>query len=129
MAMIVTIAVSLVAYAWATRDEGADAEKNQEIPSDVTKFKAVVNGAREVDVVVHVDISSGLTEEEAELIAEAAFVQVMEQNVMHLLETLAFDDDQIEAHYSWGYDESDMGHVFDMAADLTTLQMTVSHCF
>ena len=97
--------------------------------SDVIEFKAVVNGVREVDVVVHVDISDGLTEEEAELIAEATFVQVMGQNVMHLLETLAFDDNQIEAHYDWGYDESDIGHVFDMAADLTTLQMTVSHCF
>jgi nucleoside-specific outer membrane channel protein Tsx len=144
-AMIAAIAVSFVAYAWATRDEGADAEKNQESPSDTTdnpsdvtgnssvtdvlEFKAVVNGMRSVDVFVYVDTSDGLTKKEAELIAGTTFIQVMGEEVSHQLDTLTFDDTQIEAHYTWGHDENDMGHVFDMIADLTTLQIAVSHCF
>jgi len=129
VAMMVAIAVSFIAYAWATRDEGARAEKNQETPSDVTKFKAVVNGMTSVDVLVYVDISDGLTKKEAELIAEATFIQVMGEEVTHQLDTLTFDETQIKAHYTWGHDKTDMGHVFYLTADLTTLQITVSHCF
>jgi len=129
VALMVAIAVSFIAYTWATRDEGARAEKNQETPSDVTKFKAVVNGMSSVDVLVYVDISDGLTKKEAELIAGTTFIQVMGEEVTHQLDTLTFDDTQIKAHYTWGHDENDMGHVFDMTADLTTLQITVSHCF
>ena len=129
VALMVAIAVSFIAYTWATRDEGARAEKNQETPSDVTKFKAVVNGMSSVDVLVYVDISDGLTKKEAELIAGTTFIQVMGEEVTHQLDTLTFDDTQIKAHYTWGHDENDMGHVFDMTADLTTLQITVLHCF
>ncbi|NIU38488.1 hypothetical protein GWN65_00515, partial [Candidatus Bathyarchaeota archaeon] len=46
---------------------------------------------------------------------------VMGEYVTHRLDTLTFDDTQIEAHYTWGHSEIDMGHVFDMTADLTTL--------
>ena len=113
----------------ATRDEGARAEKNQETPSDVTKFEAVVNGMRSIDVFVCVDISDGLTEKEAELIAGTTFIQVKGEYVWRRLDTLTFDDTQIKAHYAWGYDETDLGHVYDMTADLTTLQITVDHCF
>ena len=144
-ALMVAIAVSFVAYAWVARDEGARAEKNQEPPSEVTdnpsdvtdnssdtdvlEFKAVVNGMSSVDVSVCVDISDGLTEKEAELIVGTTFILVMGEYVTHRLDTLTFDDTQIEAHYTWGHSETDMGHVFDMTADLTTLQITVSHCF
>jgi hypothetical protein len=129
VALMVAIAVSFVAYAWAARDEGARAEKNQETPSNVTKFETVVNGMSSVDVLVCVNISDGLTKEEAELIVGTTFILVMGDYVTHRLDTLTFDDTQIEAHYSWGHDETDIGHVFDMTADLTTLQITVSHCF
>jgi hypothetical protein len=98
------------------------------LPSDVTKFKAVVNGMRDVDVFVHVDISNGLTREEAERIAEATFIEVMGESVMYRLDTLTFNDTQIKAHYTWGVNENDMGHVFGMTADLTTLQITATHC-
>ncbi len=101
----------------------------EETPSEVTKFETVVNGKSSVDVFVCVNISDGLTEKEAELIAGTTFIQVMGDYVTHRLNTLTFDDTQIEAHYSWGHDENDMGHIFDMTADLTTLQITVSHCF
>jgi len=129
VALIVAIVVSFAAYAWAPRNEGAHAEKNRETPSDVTKFRAVVNGMRSVDVFVCVDISDGLTEKEAELIVGTTFIMVMGDYVTDRLDALIFDDTQITAHYTWGYDENDMGHVFDMTADLTTLQITVSHCF
>jgi len=129
VAMIAAIAVSLVAYAWATRDEGADAEKKQEAPSDVTKFEAVVNGVRSMDVFVCVNISDGLIEKEAELIAGTTFIQVKGEYVWRRLDALTFDDNQIKAHYAWGYDKTDLGHVYDMTADLTALQITVDHCF
>jgi len=129
VAMIAAIAVSFVAYAWATRDEGVDAEKNQETSSDVTKFKAVVNGMHSLDVFVCVNISDGLTEKEAELIVGTTFILVKGDYVTHRLDTLTFDNTQIEAHYTWGHDENDMGHVFDVTADLTTLLITVEHCF
>ena len=145
VAMIVAIAVSFVAYAWVAGDGGADVEKNQEPPSDTTdnpsdvtenssdtdvlEFKAVVNGMRSVDVFVCVNLIDGLTENEAELIVGTTFILVMGDYVTDRLDTLTFDDTQIEAHYTWGHDENDMGHVFDMTADLTTLQITVSHCF
>ncbi len=127
MALMVAIAISFAAYAWAAY-EGSRIEKNQEAPSEVTKFKAVVNGMRDVDVLVHVDISNGLTEEDAELIAEATFFEVMGENVLHRMDSLIFSDTQINAHYAWGNDENDMGHVFCLNADLTTLQITVTHC-
>ena len=128
MALMVAIAVSFVAYAWATY-EGARAKRNQEAPSDMTKFKAVVNGIKDVDVHVCVDIGDGLTEEEAELIAGTTFIKVMGEYVTHRLGTLTFNDTEIEAHYTWGHDENDMGHVFYMNADLTALQITANHCF
>jgi len=128
VALIVAIATSFVAYAWAAY-EGARTEKNQETPSDMTKFKAVVNGMSSVDVFVCVNMSDGLTKEEAELIVGTTFILVMGEYVTHRLDTLTVDDTQIEAHYTWGHSETDMGHIFDMTADLTTLQITVSHCF
>jgi len=101
------------------------------VPSgpDVIKLMAVVNGMRYVGVFVRVNINDGLTREEAEQIAEATFIEVMGEEVTYQLDTLTFNDTQIEAHYTWGVDESDMGHIFDMTADLTTLQITVNHCF
>lgn len=51
-------------------------------------------------------------------IAETTFVQVMGEKVIHRLDTLTLDENSMEAHYTWGYDESDMGHVFDMIVDI-----------
>jgi len=95
----------------------------------VTKFEVVVNGMRSVDVFVCVNISDGLTEKEAELITGTTFIQVKGEYVWRRLDTLTFDDTQIKAHYTWGYNENDLGHIYDMTAILTTLQITVDHCF
>jgi hypothetical protein len=97
--------------------------------SPLTLFKAVVNGMREVDVLVYIYISDGVTEVEAKQIVKATFIAVMGKNVTRQLDTLTINDSQIKAHYCWGYDENDMGHVFDMDIDLTTLKILVSHCF
>ena len=137
VAMIVAIAASFAAYAWITIDIGAGG-KNQGAPSDVTEnssdtdvleFKTIVNGMRNVDVFVCVNISDGLTEKEAELIAGTTFIHVKGEYVWRRLDTLTFDDTQIKAHYAWGHDETDLGHIYDMTADLTTLQIIVDHCF
>jgi len=127
--MMVAIALPLVAYAWIEMDRGVWTEKNQEASSGVTKFEVVVNGMWSVDVFVCVNISDGLTEKEAELIAGTTFIHVKGEYVWRRLDTLTFDDTQIKAHYAWGYDETDLGHVYDMTANLTTLQITVDHCF
>ncbi len=127
MALILAITVSFSIYILVV-SKGVQAENNQG-SSGVTNMKAVINEKRNLDVLVSIDISDGLTEIEAKIIAELTFIQVMEQNVMHQLDTLTFNETQITANYIWGYDENDMGHVFSMDLDLTTLQITVSHCF
>jgi hypothetical protein len=129
VAMMIAISLPLVTYAWIEIDKGVWTEKNQEAAPDVTKFEAVVNGMRSMDVFVCVNISDGLTEKEAELIAGTTFIQVKGEYVWRRLDALTFDDTQIKAHYTWGYDKTDLGHVYDMTADLTTLQITVDHCF
>ena len=127
--MMIAISLPLVAYAWTTKDEGTQTEKNQGTPPDVTEFKAIVNGVKTVDVFVCVNISDGLTEKEAELIVGTTFLLVMGEYITHRLDTLTFNDTEIEAHYTWGHDASDLGHICHITADLTTLQITVNHCF
>ena len=127
--MIAAIAVSFVAYASVVTDKNARTEKDQETPIDVTKFEAIVNGMWTVDVFVCVNISDGLTETEAELIVGTTFIHVMGENRWHRLTTITFDNTQIKAHYAWGHNENDLGHICTMTADLSTLHITVNHCF
>jgi hypothetical protein len=129
VAIMIAISLPLIAYAWIEVDKGDLTEKNQEATSGVTKFEAVVNGMWSIDIFVCVNISDGLTEKEAELIAGTTFIHVKGEHVWRRLDTLTFDDTQIKAHYSWGHDKTDLGHVYHMTADLTTLQITVDHCF
>jgi len=112
-----------------TSKMGITVEGPGDTHADVTKFEAIVNGMHSLDVFVCVNISDGLTEKEAELIVGTTFIQVKGDYVTHRLDTLTFDNTQIEAHYTWGHDENDMGHIFDVTADLTTLLITVEHCF
>ncbi len=113
----------------ATSMIGITVEEPSDTQPDATRFAAVVNEMESLDVYVCVNISDGLTEKEAELIVGTTFIVVMGDSVTHRLDTLTFDDTQIEAHYTWGHDENDMGHVFDVAANVTTRLITVSHCF
>jgi hypothetical protein len=102
----------------------------QSASSEVSTFKAVVNEMWDVNVVVAVDLCNGVTREDAEQIAEATFIEVMRSwgDVLYRLDTLTCNDTRIIAHYTWGLDENDMGHVFDLTADLTTFLITVTHC-
>jgi hypothetical protein len=123
------IFVSSVAYAWVAKDESSQAKENGETLPGVTEFEALVNGMRSLDVFVCVNVSDGVTQQEAELIAGTTFIYVKGESVWRRLETLTFDDTQIKAHYAWGLNEADLGHIYDMTADLTTLQIVVNHCF
>ena len=128
VSLMLVIVIPFSAYALATFDD-VSTEKRHDNPSDMTPFTVVVNGGRSVDVYVPVDVGDGLTEEEAALIAEAAFTTVMGHTRIHRLDTLTLKEAQMTAHYSWGCNENDLGHVFDMIVDLITFQITVSHCF
>jgi hypothetical protein len=97
-------------------------------PFPSTTFKVTLNGADAPELTAQIDINDGLTKDEATSIAETAFIQTMGETIMHHLDILTFDDQQISAHYTWGYDENDMGHIFDLNADLQFLQITITHC-
>ena len=129
IALIAAIAISSFAYAWVGKDEGQGAQEAEDALPSVTKFEVIVNGVRSRDIFVCVNISDGLTQQEAELIAGTTFIHVKGESVWRRLETLTFDDTQIKAHYAWGHNETDLGHIYDMSADLTTLQIVVDHCF
>jgi succinate dehydrogenase flavin-adding protein (antitoxin of CptAB toxin-antitoxin module) len=92
------------------------------------EFRVVINGLRELDVLVHVNVNDGLTKKEAEQIAEETFIQVLGENVINRLDKLTLNENSMEVHYTWGIDESDMGHVFDMTVDITSRSIIVTHC-
>lgn len=128
-AAIVTVALSLVVYVWIAEYGGAQSEGDSDTPVDMTKFSTIVNGASGDDISVCVDVTDGVTEEEAELIVGTAFIEILGDTVLHRLDSLVFDNVQITADYTWGLDENDLGHVFGAIVDLAELQITVSHCF
>jgi len=98
-----------------------------EDPTASTTFEVILNGNEAPDLTVQVDLTNGLTEEESKKIAEAAFTRTMGEK-LHRLENMTYDDGYLTAHYIWGYDENDMGHIFDLTADLTTHKITIDHC-
>ena len=105
------------------------AEPETTPPTDSTIFRAIVNEVQELEVLVPVNVDDGLTREEAEMIVEATFVQVKGEDIMRRLDSLTLDENSIEAHYTWGLDESDMGHFFDITVDIALRLITVAHCF
>jgi hypothetical protein len=101
--------------------------RSTEDPTHLTTFEVILNGNEVPDLTVQVDLGNGLTEEEAKEISEVAFNQTLGDK-LHRLDTITYDDERIIAHYTWGYDENDMGHIFDIAADLTNLKIIIDHC-
>jgi hypothetical protein len=101
--------------------------RSTEDPADSTIFKVTLNGNEAPDLIVQVDLSDGINEEEAKMICEVAFNQTLGVR-LHRLDTITFNDEQIISHYTWGYDENDMGHVFDLIADIANLKLTINHC-
>jgi len=103
---------------------------DKELPQPATKptrFTAVVNEGRKLDVVVDVDITDGVSEEEAREIAETTFLTIM-GNTTHRLDSIIIEGQLIKAHFIWGANEEDLGHIFDMTVDLTSSTITVTHC-
>lgn len=111
----------------ATEPETTESETTT--PTDSTRFRVIVNEVQELDMLVPVNVVDGLTREEAEQIAEATFVQVKGEEILHRLDSLTLDENSIEAHYTWGLDESEMGHFFDITVDIASRLITVTHCF
>lgn len=103
--------------------------KNSQEPSASTTFEVEVNTNQFSNLTVPVDVSSGMTEEKAKLIAESTFIHVKGEETLYILDDLTFNSTQITASFSWGVDTNDMSHIFELTADLTTLQITVQHCF
>ncbi|MFH1327411.1 MAG: protease complex subunit PrcB family protein [Candidatus Bathyarchaeota archaeon] len=93
-----------------------------------TTFKVTLNGNEDSDLTVQVDANDVLTEAEAKQIAEAGFIKALGEVVLRRLDTLVYDDQQITVHYTWGYNENDMGHILDLTADLASLEITINHC-
>jgi hypothetical protein len=117
------------AFTWkGTVDQNRSVDELETSLHVRVEFRLVVNGIRELNVLVPVNVIDGLTREEAEQIAEETFVQVMGEKAMHRLDKLTLNENSMEAHYTWGVDERDMGHVFDMIGDIASRTITVTHC-
>lgn len=102
--------------------------QNSSMIPDGTEFRIVVNGAREQNVLIPVYIKDGLTRVEAMQIAEITFVHVMGDKVLNRLDKLIFDEKSMQVHYTWGYNEGDMGHFFEMYLEIVPRLITVIHC-
>ncbi|MEJ2241641.1 MAG: protease complex subunit PrcB family protein [Candidatus Bathyarchaeota archaeon] len=93
-----------------------------------TTFSLILNGNKAPPLTVNLDFTDGLTEEEAKQIAESSFIEALGEGVLRRLNTINYDNKQITAHYTWGYDENDLGHILDLKADLEALEINVDHC-
>ena len=102
--------------------------KDSQEPAPSTTFKVEVNTNPFSDLTVPVDISSDVTREKAELIANSTFIHVKGEKTLYRLDDLTFDNNQITARLTWGINTNDIGHIFELTADLSTLQITVMHC-
>jgi hypothetical protein len=102
---------------------------SSQAPTPSTTFKVEVNNNPFSDLTLPVGLSTGVTQEKAELIAKATFVHVKGEATLFRLDDLTFTDEEITARFTWGVDENDMMHIFELTADLTNLAITVNHCF
>jgi hypothetical protein len=91
-------------------------------------FAMVVNENSVADLIVPIELTESLTRQQAEKIANAAFIHVKGENTLFLLDSITFNDQEIFAHYIWGINENDMSHIFDLTADLINLQIEITHC-
>jgi len=116
---LITIFPAISIYAW---------QVTQKQPISSAEFTVQVNGIDEVKVLAYVNIGDGITIGEAEEIAEAVFTQVMGVRTLHRLDSLSMNGNLIEGHYTWGVNESDMSHFFNITGDATSHFLTVTHC-
>jgi hypothetical protein len=95
--------------------------------AQLVEFKVVVNGQRNEVIYVLVYLNDGLSREECELIAEKVFTSIM-GSTMHRLNELSVDGSKLNVTFTWGVNEGDMGHFFDISGDVASHTLTVTHC-
>lgn len=108
-----------------------DLVNDVEVPSPspaAAQFVVVVNEGRKFDLSVDVDVSDGISREEAEVIGERVFVAVLGSEVLRRLDSISFEKDLVTIHYTWGYDEQDLGHFLEAVVDPSSLTIKVTHC-
>ncbi|MEJ2280647.1 MAG: protease complex subunit PrcB family protein [Candidatus Bathyarchaeota archaeon] len=93
-----------------------------------TTFSLILNGNTSPALTVNIDLTDGLTKEEAKQIVESSFIEALGDRVLRRLDNMNYDNKQITAHYTWGYDENDLGHILDIKANLEKLEINVDHC-
>jgi len=92
-------------------------------------FRVLVNGQDRGSLTIEgINKWDGIDSDEAIKMADATFRFVMGGNVLGVLTGFNIGLGVVEAHYVWGYDAADLGHVFDMKADLWTGTIVVTHC-
>ncbi|MEM2906293.1 MAG: hypothetical protein QW057_00465 [Candidatus Bathyarchaeia archaeon] len=114
----------------ATCDDVWDLLADEELaspPTRPTRF-TVVEGERKLDVYVDVDVTDGVTGEEARLIVEATFTAMMGDTVIRRLDNLTRDGDLLKAHFTWGYSTEGLGHWFEATVDLNARNIVVTRC-
>ncbi len=94
-----------------------------------TTFKINVNQNIFSDLVLAVDLTQTLTKQTAQKITESIFIHVKGENTPHQLNTITYNNKEITANYTWGYNQEDMNHTFELKADLQNLIVEVNHCF
>ena len=96
------------------------------IPTSI--FNVEVNQAKFADLKVAVDLTQPMTIEKAQKIADAIFVHVKGENTLNQINSIIYNEEEILADYTWGINQDDMSHFFELTVDLTNLQVEVIHC-
>jgi len=91
-------------------------------------FEINVNNNDFSDLVVAVDFTQLITKETAKRIADAVFVHVKGENTLLQLNSISFNENEIVADYTWGYNQEDMNHTFELNVDIQNQTVEVIHC-
>jgi hypothetical protein len=122
--VLAVVVAGLVGLAWMSGLPTPDTD------GEVLKtFSLFVNGSSRGRISVLVPPNGTFTNGHAVRVSEEVFVTVKGSNVVHRLDGLSVEGNLIRAHYTWGVNESDMGHVYDMTLNVTKLTIEVTHCF
>jgi len=92
-------------------------------------FEVNVNQDDFSDLIVAADLTEPVIRQLAQKIANAIFVHVKGENTLYQLNSMTFNNKEIIADYTWGYNQEDMSHVFELKVDLVNLKVDVVHCF
>jgi hypothetical protein len=93
-----------------------------------TTFEMNVNQNNFSDLVLAIDLTQILTTQTAQKIADAIFIHVKGENTLHQLNSITFNNKEIIANYTWGYNQEDISHIFELKANLQNLSVEANHC-